>query len=290
VRRIVLLTAAALALPACAEHYGLCDPVVRVPWSRIRVDALVYPSFREGRQCLVYLPPGYDQSTARYPVLYMLDGELLFGRFNRWYADQTLEDVIERHQIEPIIVVGIFSPQNDPRRAVEYTPWRYFGYPAPGGGGGGGAFLHAVADTLIPEVNRRFRTLTGPAHTYLAGASLGGLLAAYAAYDYDTTFSRIAAISPSYWWDGDTILAFARSRPKPSITRFYQGNGTGNDQQPGLLAEMESIAVGQGVVVGQDFLHVEAPGQNHDPGCWGRRFPDALRFLIDPPPKLALRP
>ena len=283
-RRAALLAAGTLALAGCAEHHHICDPLTPVPWSRIHVEDFSYAPFRDGRHCSIFLPPDYSTSAARYPVLYMLDGQLLFGPFNRWRADQSCEYLIERRQIEPIIVVGIDSPADGRARIYEYTPWpdRCFVY---GGGGGGIEFLRAVADTLVPEVDRRFRTLKGSAHRFLAGASLGGLMAAYAAYAFDTTFSRVGAISPSYWWNCDTILAFARTRLKPAITRFYQDNG--DDQPPDLLREMASIASDQGFVRGQDFLDIQIPGEEHDPGCWGRRFPDALRFLVDRPP---LRP
>jgi predicted alpha/beta superfamily hydrolase len=282
VRRAALLAAAAVVLPGCAEHRHLCDPLTPVPWARIHVEDFSYPPFRGGRRCQVFLPPGYAVGTERYAVLYMLDGQLLFGPSTRWRADQTCEYLIERRQIEPIILVGIDRPEDELARVYEYTPWPSRCYdPFPGGGGD--ALLRAIADTLRPEIDRRFRTLTGPEHTYFAGASLGGLMAAYAAYAYDTTFGRVAAISPSYWWDCDSILGFARIHAKPAIARFYQDNGLELDQPPELLDEMAAIATSQGFVRGRDLLSFQVAGESHDPGCWGRRFPDALRFLIDHP-------
>src|SRR5262249_50379405 len=44
------------------------------------VTTLTVASFIPGRRIWVYLPPGYHDSTARYPVLYMLDGQNIFDK------------------------------------------------------------------------------------------------------------------------------------------------------------------------------------------------------------------
>ena len=36
------------------------------------------PALGTTRRVSIYLPPGYDDSTARYPVLYLQDGQNLF--------------------------------------------------------------------------------------------------------------------------------------------------------------------------------------------------------------------
>ena len=46
-----------------------------------------------------------------YPVLYMLDGQILFddcrGGVPEWHVDETLTRLIQERAIEPLIVVGI---------------------------------------------------------------------------------------------------------------------------------------------------------------------------------------
>src|SRR3954453_9788207 len=86
------------------------------------------------RRVSVYLPPGYDDSAARYPVLYLQDGQNLFdpGRAfvpgQDWGLDETAEALIGAGEIAPVILVGIdhggadrideYTPSRDPRRRV----------------------------------------------------------------------------------------------------------------------------------------------------------------------------
>ena len=51
------------------------------------------------RDVIVWLPPGYDANpTKRYPVLYMHDGNTVFGL---WRLDETAQALISNKQIEP---------------------------------------------------------------------------------------------------------------------------------------------------------------------------------------------
>src|SRR5260370_36773087 len=80
-----------------------------------------------GRELVVYLPPGYDTSPARYPVLYMQDGQNLFDPATAflgqdWRADVTADHLIRRGAIEPMIIVGLYN--TGVRRISEYTPTR----------------------------------------------------------------------------------------------------------------------------------------------------------------------
>ncbi|MBI5762870.1 MAG: phosphonate ABC transporter ATP-binding protein [Planctomycetes bacterium] len=261
------------------------------------VESFQYAPFLNGRRCWVYLPQEYSQTTDRYPVLYMHDGQNLFDQFTsfagEWKIDETCELLIANREIEPIIVVGI---ENSAARCTEYTPWP--SSPPIGGCAGGGAntYLQAIRDVLIPEVNQRYRTRTGPANTYMSGSSLGGLITAYAGYAYDEVWGRIGAVSPSYWWANDSMVNFAsaQSRP-PFLGRFYQDmgtqesgftdqNGNGIDDYIDDLRSLRDVALAQGFVTNVDFLSVEGPGHTHNEFYWALRAPDMLRFLIDPCP------
>ena len=144
------------------------------------VESFTFPAFLSGRRVWVYLPPGYDMSSARYPVLYMHDGQNLFdvrtSFAGEWQVDEACESRIAGGALRPLIVVGI---ENGPNRIAEYTPWPDQAY----GGGGADAYLAAIRDVLIPEVDRRYRTLSGPNFRWMAGSSLGGLVSLYAGLD-----------------------------------------------------------------------------------------------------------
>lgn len=237
-----------------------------------RIEQLSFAPFRGGRLCWIYLPPGYSVSEQRYPVLYLNDGGAAFpGGMN---LDRACEDLIHRGEIKPLIVVAVTVKQSE--RFFDYTPW-----PDPGfNEGGGDAYVRAIRDTLKPEIDRRYRTLTGPENTAMAGWSLGGLISAYAAFGYDSTFGMVGPSSPSYGWTLGEIYRFAESRGRrPLLSRWYQDTGYPNDN---YIGRMEALLVSQGFRTGDNLMSVTVEGGNHVGGAWERRFPDMLRFLFKP--------
>lgn len=79
------------------------------------------------------------------------------------------------------------------------------------------AFLTALVERILPEAERACG-LT-PLWRALAGYSLAGLFAVYAAYRCDT-FTRIASVSGSMWFDG--WMDFAGQTPPPAwVQRAY---------------------------------------------------------------------
>jgi pullulanase len=258
-----------------------------------RVESFTYAPFLSGRRCWVYLPAGYRPDGPAYPVLYMHDGQNLFdvrtAFAGEWKVDETLESLFRQQLLDPIIVVGIEN--GGASRITEYTPWA-----DPGDGGGGGdAYLTAVRDVLMPEVNRRYHTRTDADHTWMCGSSLGGLISAYAGYAYASTWGRVAAVSPSYWWADGQMIDFAQAQGRPALTHFYQDMGTleagsltdadhdGVDDYLEDLRAVRTVALGQGFVDGLDFMSVEAGGHTHNEYWWAQRFPVLVRFLAGPP-------
>jgi predicted alpha/beta superfamily hydrolase len=274
--KTAVLTFAALAglLLACSRQPTNPN---RNSWRLLpgHVEPLSFAAFRQGRHCWVYLPPGYTMSDARYPVLYVNDGTSVFEP--GIHANRICEDLIRAGEITPLIVVAISVP--DSERFWDYAPWPddfFFS----GKGGGGDLYIRAIRDTLKPEVDRRFRTLRDPAHTAIAGYSLGGLISAYAGFAYDSTFGMVGASSPSYWWRSDEIIRFAAHRGRrPFLTRYYQDTGYPRDNYTG---NMEDLLLQQRYVNGLDFLSVTVKDATHSVPAWEHRFPDMLKFLFKP--------
>jgi len=239
------------------------------------------PGFLGGRQVWVYLPPGYHGTTARYPVLYLLDGQNVFDLVTsfagEWGADETLEALIPAGQVAPLVVVAVENGGS--ARIDEYTPWPDPAY----GGGGGDAHLDAIADVLVPWVNATYRTQAGPAHTGFGGSSLGGLMTLYAMYARPDAFGLGMAMSPSIWWDARQIVAFAAASQKPAA-RVWTDMGTAECSACiDDLRAMRDAMVNQGFVLGTDLKAAEVAGAVHNEAAWSARFPDAVRFLFPPP-------
>ncbi|KAF7786156.1 hypothetical protein PRUB_a0633 [Pseudoalteromonas rubra] len=138
----------------------------------------------------VALPSSYaTNSTKRYPVLYVLDGELngelVKGMLHRLH----LSNGSYEH-----IIVGIttnnrlrdFAPtvNKDPRGPV-------------GEGGGGDHFLDFMEEELIPKINSDYRTSN---FNVLAGHSVAGLLVIHSFQSRPKLFQSHLAFSPAVWW------------------------------------------------------------------------------------------
>jgi len=282
----VLPLAVLLGIAACAP---MQRPSTAQPTVQVLAERLSMPGLNRERTLRLYLPPSYaTHPDRRYPVIYMHDGQNLFdvrtSFAGEWKVDEACEQLIGSSQMQPIIVVGI---ENSASRITEYTPW-----PAPGyGGGGADAYLQAIVDVLKPEIDRRYRTLRGPNYTWMAGSSLGGLVSAYAGYVHGGTFGRVAAVSPSYWWDSDHFAAFAQAQGRGGLLLFYQdmgtiegggvtdANGNGIDDYIEDLRAVRAIALAQGFGEGADFLSIEAAGHTHSETWWALRTPPMLQFL-----------
>lgn len=254
-----------------------------VPLSTVsgRVEWFESAGFLNGRRVWVYLPPGYAETTSRYPVLYMHDGQNLFdaatSAAGEWGVDEACEALISAGEIEPIIVVGIESSS---ARCWEYTAWDEDILPCTGGGADW--YLTEIRDELMPEVNSRYRTRVGSHNAFMAGSSLGGFVSVYAGYGYSEVWGRVAGLSPSYWAQPD-LFAMASGGGRPVLLeRLYQDLGTNESGQTNFRT-MRDIAMDQGFVLGEDLESLEAAGHSHNEYYWGQRMPDVLRFLVSPP-------
>ena len=235
-----------------------------------------------------YLPPSYDENPgARYPVLYMHDGQNLFDPSlafggNEWMVDETLDAAIEGDgkTVKPIREIIVVGPENDAQRIYEYTPT----FDATeNGGGGGDLYLKMLVGELKPAVDGMLRTLPGRDTTGVMGSSLGGLISVYAGIKHPATYGIVGAMSPSTWWDNRVILGdVMQMGPQPARPELLYVDcgdpGDDSDNTKQLVADYLSL----GYVEGQDFFHVYQAGAQHNEVYWAQRLPAALAFLFPP--------
>ncbi len=241
------------------------------------------------RDLFVYLPPAYNASTRRYPVVYMHDGQNLFDHAlsyaGEWQVDETME-ALSAEGIEAI-VVGV--PNAGVQRLAEYTPFR----DARGAGGDGAKYVDFLADTVKPLIDRDFRTLPDRETTGVLGSSLGGLISMFAFFHRPDVFGFAGVMSPSFWFAQEAIFPYVlRQSFVPG--RLYIDAGTAEDmnlrrrllRRPLVgncatnVRRMHSLLLEKGYRDGDDVLVVEEPGGIHHESAWARRLPDALRFLL----------
>jgi len=158
----------------------------------------------EERVINVYLPPGYAEGDARYPVLYLLDG----GLHEDFPHITGLVDVSTKNQIiRPVIVVGI---ENTDRRRdlVGPTSVPEEKEIAPRAGGAD-RFRQFLRDELKPEIARRYRVTSEAA---LVGESFAGLFVLETLFVEPALFDTYIAVDPSVWWNQQSLVKSAAER------------------------------------------------------------------------------
>jgi predicted alpha/beta superfamily hydrolase len=120
----------------------------------------------------------------------------------------------------------------------------------------------------------------------MAGSSLGGLLTLYLGFTHPAVFSRIAALSPSVWWDKRAVLKTIRqARSKPRL-RIWTDMGTAEGRR-GLedARLLKAALIGLGFRQGKDLHYAEYEGATHSEQSWSERVPQMLEWLFPQPPK-----
>ena len=269
-------------LPEALEPISFEEPVVTAEHPRLRLHRQFVSAFLPSRRdVIVALPPDYLQSTRRYPVLYLHDGQNLFdpatsfvaGRI--WDVQTTVDRLIAEHAIEPLIVVGIYNTGVD--RLAEYTPMPDSNL----GGGKAELYGRLLAEELKPWIDRNYRTLDGPVHTGLGGSSLGGLVSLYLGLVSPHVFGRLAVLSPSVWWARGGMLQFVRRvQPQPR-PRIWLDMGLA--EGPNMVERCDTLhrlLVRRGWRDGVDMQYLRVPEGRHDEAAWALRVDPFLRFLF----------
>jgi enterochelin esterase-like enzyme len=243
-----------------------------------------FPSrfLRNKRDLIVYLPPGYDQQPARqFPVLYLHDGQNLFDGSTSfipgmdWHVGQTADQGIYEGRIEPLIIVGLYNAGK--QRLGEYTPTRVPRL----GGGRANRYAKFLLEEVQPFVRKNYRILNGSQNTGIGGSSLGGLVSLYLGLRMPETFGKIAALSPSVWWNQRVILRFAAAAPTSPTPRIWLDAGT---REGGRTVEdverFRDVLLGKAWQLGRDLHYQRVEGAEHNEAAWAQRVGPFLQFLF----------
>ncbi|MRN36973.1 hypothetical protein CRG49_003830 [Neisseria sp. N95_16] len=109
---------------------------------------------------------------------------------------------------------------DEPNWEHAFTPWQAPAAfkKAPDFSGGADDYLCWLIDSVLPEATQSFSLQ--PQWTALIGYSLGGLFAAYSAYQA-TPFSRIASVSGSLWFDSWSEFVAEHSLQTPPQKAYF---------------------------------------------------------------------
>jgi len=269
------------------------------------------------RPVYLYVPPGYEQESDRYPVLYMHDGNSVFdpnqprSAETTWDVDRIADAEIAAGRVRKFLVVGI--PNND-NRFAEYTHVQ--DNPAQIGrtvGGSADDYADFILSDLRPVVEARYRTLPGAENRAIMGSSLGGLISYYVGLKHPEAFKYGGGRSSTFGWGKLGSLG------NPTVIELYAGtsglasrgqvfyldsgggpNGQGNCSTVGTdnyceTLEMQRTLEGLGVKTypldtdaeriepaGVNIFHYWEPGAEHMESVWSGRVFRPLRLFFRP--------
>ncbi len=127
----------------------------------------------------VILPPDYRSSTAsRYPVLYLLHG--LGGHYSDWVNRTNVADYAAQYRM--IIVM----PEGNDSWYVD------------GAGGVNDKYESYILKELMPDVDKRYRTIQARYGRAIAGLSMGGYGAVKYGLKYPATFAFAGSVSGAF--------------------------------------------------------------------------------------------
>jgi predicted alpha/beta superfamily hydrolase len=229
---------ALLVLPWAAQISRI-DAWAQSPGSPIVIGETVQLQssiLKESRSLLIAKPAGYDNSSDRYPVLYLLDGETHFH-----YTTGIVSFLAQNDRIPKMFVVGIISG-GTARRTHDLTP------PSAAeidnrfspGNGGADAFLSFIDNELIPFVDKSYRTRP---YRMLAGHSFGGLFGIYALITKPKLFSAYIAADPSLHWNNEAVVAAAESffsNTKSLQADLYLTASSNSGKVPNAIARLNT--------------------------------------------------
>lgn len=173
------------------------------------------------RQVPVYLPPGYDDSQARYPAVYLLTGYTGRGTYllNDSAFEETIQErldrLIESGAIQPMIVVM-------PDCFTRYGGSQYINSSATG------RYEDHLIRELIPQIDRQYRTRVEAGSRAIAGKSSGGYGALVQAMRHPDLFGAVACHS------GDMYFEYCY---KPDFPLFLNAAGRLGLTTPEALAQ-----------------------------------------------------
>ena len=236
----------------------------------------------EPRRAYIYLPDSWEADPdLRYPVLYMFDGHNVFFDDHATYGKSWgMGEYLDATQTQIIVAAVECNHHPDNGRLSEYSPWSFYTGGFGRVAGRGRTTMEWLVHAFKPEIDREFPTLPGREDTFIAGSSMGGLMTLYAVLEYNSWFSRGAALSPSLWvapGKVDTLIRTARVSPGTVLYMDYGSRELSNHSQTfKLLGRTAAALLDRHIFL--DFRLV--PGGDHSEASWERQIPFFMNTLL----------
>ena len=165
------------------------------------------------RDVWIYTPPGPGAENESSPLLVIFDGR----QYVDWMAaPTTLDNLIAAGQVSPVLAVFVGNVRR--RQELGRSP----------------VFVDCLTEELLPWVRARAVVTADPARTVIAGSSLGGFAAVFAAVRRPDLFGNALSQSGAFnWWPGGQLawegLIQDIERMPPPPVRFWLDVGRFED-------------------------------------------------------------
>jgi len=155
------------------------------------------PGLNMKRRLTIYTPPGYESSTQKYPVLYLLHGA--GGDEEAWMAlgrlSQIMDNLIAEGKAKPMIVVmpnGNVTQEAAPGEGIRgfYKP--QFMEPKTMSGSYIGTFMD-----IVNFVEKNYKVKANKENRAIAGLSMGGFHSLHISRYFPNTFDYVGLFSPA---------------------------------------------------------------------------------------------
>ena len=185
------------------------------------------PSLGKQRRLTVYTPAGYENSKARYPVLYLLHGS---GGDEEAWSDlgrtaQIMDNLIAEGKAEPMIVVmpnGVWFNQAAPGEAVNM-----FQPTMQNSRSQSTAEIEESFPDVMSFIENNYRVAKGYANTAVAGLSMGGRQSCMLSLSYPKKFGYVGLFSGVAVPDGNEAAFDAVFAAHPKLYWIGCGKSDG---------------------------------------------------------------
>lgn len=227
-----------------------------IPHGTLRDTLFTSANLGNARTVRVYLPPGYEASSDSYAVILFHDG-LEYVTLAK--TNNVFDYLLAQNRIQPVI--GVFVPPVN--RTAEYA------------GNQMTQFTAFIVSELMPYIDGRYRTRRNPAGRAVMGASNGGNISLWIAYNHPEVFGNVGAQSSNII--ASIFSGFLNSPTLP--LKLYLDLGTYDiPQLIPLVRNFIPILQSKGYVYRYEEYH-----DGHSWGNWRAHVDNALELFFPGP-------
>ena len=188
-----------LSAPSTVRAQAKAEPISIGTKTAIRSAIL-----GESRPVWIHLPRNHGRLPARYPVIYLLDGDDHFTE-----VTGIVKRLADAPRMPDAIIVALPNTKDRTRDLTPPAASDSARFPFFEGGrdsvtqrfptrGGADKLLAFISQELVPWIDARYRTTP---YRILIGHSFGGLFVLNALGTHPDAFRAYISLSPSLWWD-----------------------------------------------------------------------------------------